>query len=104
YMGTDELRTTYVSKEIASVGNIYFKSNDNNKYNTKIFVKNGFLINQDKTIYPFGFTVNSLTLVPVLTLISNSVFIFNAYALICYLLTFLVIFNIFNKLKMNNFY
>lgn len=100
FMGTDELRTTYVAKEIAKRGNIYFTDPNNDLYHTNIFVKNGFLINKNKIIYPFGFTINSIILVPFLFIIPNSILVFNLFAFACYLLTYIIIYQIFYKLKL----
>ena len=100
-MGGDELRTTYVAKEIANRGKVYYTDPNNNTYNTNIFVKTGFLINNNKIIYPIGFTINSLILVPLLSVTQNSALVFNIFALICYILSFLVINQIFRKLGLS---
>ena len=99
HAGTDELRTTFVAKEIAERGNVYFTDQNNSTYGTNIFIKTGFLINENKTIYPFGFTINSIILVPLLSLTKDSVFAFNLFALTCFILSYLTIYQIFIKLK-----
>jgi len=101
YMGTDELRTTYVAKEIADRGNVYYTDLNNTTYNTNIFVKTGFFINDSKVIYPIGFTINSLILVPILSLTHGNTHIFNIFALICFILSYLMIYQIFSKLGLN---
>ncbi len=102
-MGTDELRTTYVAKVIAEKGKIYFTDSNNDLYHTNIFVKTGFMINKNKIIYPVGFTINSLILVPILTVLPNPTLVFNGFALFCYILSFLVIYMIFLRLGLNAF-
>ncbi|HXT83073.1 MAG TPA: hypothetical protein VN704_01895, partial [Verrucomicrobiae bacterium] len=103
YIGTDEIRTTYVSKEIADRGDVYFKDPNNTLYNTNIFLKNAFLINSDKVIYPAGFTINSLILVPILAVAPDPVTVFNLFSLICYILSFLIIYKVFYILGLNKY-
>src|SRR5437660_2877290 len=75
YIGTDELRTTYVAKEIANRGYVYYKDPQNDIYHTNVFVKNGFMMNKNNVMYPVGFTINSLILIPWLSISPDSVLV-----------------------------
>ncbi len=101
YYGTDELRMTLVPMEIANKGNIYFKDNNNELYNTDSFVKPGFLINKNKEIYPFGFILNSLILVPIFAISKNRDLIINGFATMIYLSSYFTLYLIFKNLKIN---
>jgi hypothetical protein len=101
FSGGDELRTTYVSKQIADQGSVFFKDENNEIYHTNIFVKSGFFINGNNLIYPVGFLINSLLLIPILALHADPILTFNLFAYLNYLVSFILIYKIFIKLKLN---
>jgi hypothetical protein len=100
FSGVDELRVTLVPSEISRNGTVFFKDLNNARYNTKIFVKTGFLINNDKQLYPNGFILNSLILVPYFSIAKDVNLALNIFAYIVLLTTFLYLYLIFKQLKM----
>jgi hypothetical protein len=101
YSGGDELRTTYVAKEIATRGYIFYNDPNNYIYNTNIFVKSGFFINNNKLIYPVGFLINSLILVPILTFASNERIVFNLFAYLNFIISLYLIYKVFIQFKLS---
>jgi hypothetical protein len=101
FSGADETRTTLVPCEIASKENIYFKDINNQLFDTNIFVKKGFNLNNDKTAYPFGFIFNSLINVPLFALSGCNNYALNIVPLITYLLVTLIVFSIFKHLGLS---
>jgi hypothetical protein len=101
FNGMDEIRMTLAAKEIAYQKNVYYQDKNNEKFDTNIFVKTAFLINKQKVIYPVGFTLNTLTLVPLMTLDHNSEEGFNIFFLGIYIFTYLAIYSVFHRIGMS---
>lgn len=101
-MGVDELRTTLVPHEITRNNNIFYKDFNNAIYDTKIFVKTGFLINDEKQLYPNGFILNSLVLIPYLTFNPDSDVAINIFSLLVLFVTYLFLYLIFIELKLSS--